>query len=126
MKILLADDNEGYGKLFSDVLRQNGHEVVYVCNKFKLIDYAKKDVYDLIISDYNMPRGIEGLEALIEIRKFDANVPIILCSEKFEDFPQIHLEVRKAVEEYSNVLVFTKAEVRIHAYSKDIEKLFKA
>ncbi len=124
MKILLADDNEKYGKPFSEILRNKGHEVEYVTNKFKLIEYARERVYDLIITDYNMPRGIEGLEAVVEIRKSDADTPIILCSEKFEDIPQIFVDVQKAVEKYPNVRVLTKTEVRSRVNSGELEQVF--
>jgi CheY-like chemotaxis protein len=44
MKILLADDNSTYGRFFSNVLQEKGHQVDYVCNKVKLVERAKKVV----------------------------------------------------------------------------------
>jgi hypothetical protein len=61
-----------------------------------------------------MPRGIEGLEALIEIRQFDANTPVILSSDKFEDMPYLLDAVKKSVSEhhFKYVSVLSKSAVR--------------
>lgn len=119
MKILLADDNDKYGLPFSDKLKSRGSTVDYVTNKPNLVDKARKLGYDLIITDYNMPRGIEGLEAVAEIRLFDKKTPIILCSEKFEDIPQIYREVKRAVEKYPKVYVYPKSDLRNEGFYND-------
>ncbi len=67
-KILVVDDNEMNMRLFSDLLRAKGHDVIECLDGTKALDLAKKHLPDLILMDIQMPE-ISGLAVTKLIRK---------------------------------------------------------
>ncbi len=68
MKILVADDDPIIRKLLSEVLTNDGHQVVVRENGKEALEEAKKQVFQLLFMDVHMP-VMNGLEALVAIRK---------------------------------------------------------
>lgn len=62
-KILVIDDDKSARLLLERVLSRAGHTVTLVDNGEQGLTLLSKDVYDLIITDKNLP-GIDGLEVL--------------------------------------------------------------
>ena len=62
-KILVIDDDKSARLLLERVLSRAGHTVTLVDNGEQGVTLLSKDVYDLIITDKNLP-GIDGLEVL--------------------------------------------------------------
>lgn len=54
-------------------------EVVEASNGKEACDYEEQDPPDLIFMDISMPI-MDGLDALVEIRKHNTKLPIIMCS----------------------------------------------
>lgn len=78
--ILVVDDAAFMRMMIKDVLTKNGFEVVgeaengaRAIEKFKELDPA------LTIMDITMPE-IDGIQAVKEIKKLDANAKVIMCS----------------------------------------------
>jgi len=62
-KILVIDDDKSARLLLERVLSRAGHTVTLVDNGEQGLILLSKEVYDLIITDKNLP-GIDGLEVL--------------------------------------------------------------
>ena len=83
MKILVSDDELIIRKLLQDILTNDGHEVLLAKNGGEAVDQARKNAFDLIISDVHMP-DITGLEVVTTIREFDQKVAIVMM-DSFPD-----------------------------------------
>ena len=80
VRILLAEDNKLNQKLGSFALKNNGAIVEFAEDGEAAVEMAKKQVYDIILMDLQMPK-MNGYEATEEIRKnLKVNTPIIACT----------------------------------------------
>ncbi len=77
--VLVVDDED----LALDVMRKSltymGYTTIAVNNGNEAIDYFIHEKIDAIITDVSMP-VMNGIDLLIEIRKIDKKVPIILIT----------------------------------------------
>lgn len=80
-KILLVEDDPGLGFVIQDTLKENGY-TVHLCRDGKegLMQFNKKD-YQLCLLDVMMPKK-DGFELARDIRKLNAEIPIIFLSAK--------------------------------------------
>lgn len=67
-KILIVEDNEMNMRLFSDLLKSKGYDVLQCLDGKKALGIVKDQHPDLVLMDIQMP-GISGLEVTALIRK---------------------------------------------------------
>lgn len=79
MKLLVVDDEENIRFLFKEELEEEGYEVEVASNGLEAIEKIKTSAYDLVILDIKMP-GMNGIQALSEIKNMNKDLPVILCS----------------------------------------------
>lgn len=90
--VLVVDDNRINQVVTRKILEQKGFICDISDNGMEAIAKVKKNQYDLVLMDVNMP-GITGLEATEKIREFDRSIPIIaLTAVEIE-------EIRSAIME---------------------------
>jgi two-component system chemotaxis response regulator CheY len=78
--ILVVDDAAFMRMMIKDVLSKNGYEILGEAeNGQKAIEKYKELNPDLVIMDITMPE-VDGIQAVKEIKKIDANAKIIMCS----------------------------------------------
>lgn len=75
-RILVAEDNKINQIVTKNLLGLIGYDCVIVENGFNAIQMVKKEDFDLILMDLNMPY-LNGSEATKRIREFDKTTPII-------------------------------------------------
>jgi len=77
ISILLVEDDEVSRNLIEAILSK--YELESVENGKAAIQKTKDNIYDIILMDINLGRGIDGLETVREIRKFESykNTPIV-------------------------------------------------
>ena len=75
-QVLLADDNPDNQELIGYLLRRRRLSVTVVDNGREAVAAARSQRFDLVLMDMHMP-VMGGLEAVREIRKFDADTPIV-------------------------------------------------
>lgn len=78
--ILIVDDAAFMRMMIRDVLTKNGFEIVGEAeNGQKAIEKYKELTPELVIMDITMPE-VDGIQAVKEIKKIDANAKVIMCS----------------------------------------------
>ncbi len=79
-QVLVVDDAAFLRAMLRDILEAAGHEVLSeAANGVEAIEKYKSFRPDVVTMDITMP-VMEGLEALRQIKAFDANARIIMCS----------------------------------------------
>jgi two-component system, cell cycle response regulator DivK len=78
--ILIVDDVEDNRYLFGYYLKATKATLLYATNGQEAVDICKTDsTIDLILMDIQMP-VLNGIEATLEIRKFNQQLPIIVVT----------------------------------------------
>lgn len=79
-KVLIVDDAAFMRMMIKDILQKNGFEVVgEASNGVEAVNLYKKERPDVVTMDITMP-DMDGIEAVKEIRSFDTDAKIIMCS----------------------------------------------
>lgn len=90
-RILIVEDIESNYLLLSIILKKN-YDVSRAVNGADALEKVKSDRFDLLFMDMKMP-VMGGLEATVEIRKFDKTTPIIsLTAHAFESDKEAALQ----------------------------------
>ena len=81
IKVLLIEDSEDDALLLLREFRRGGYEPMYVRveTREELEDALNTQTWDIIISDYSLPR-FNGLEALETVQQYKLDVPFIIVS----------------------------------------------
>ncbi|MGB3367877.1 MAG: response regulator [Acidaminobacteraceae bacterium] len=78
--ILVVDDAAFMRMMIRDVLTKNGYEVLGEAeNGAKAVEKYKEVKPDLVIMDITMPE-VDGIQAVKEIKAFDPNAKVVMCS----------------------------------------------
>lgn len=83
-QILVVDDEIAIREMMTLFLEFEGYEVVAVENAAQALRVLGQCDWSLIITDRMMP-GLSGEELAVEIRKVNADVPIILSTGELPD-----------------------------------------
>ena len=77
-RILVVEDNDLNRKLFCDVLKANGYEVVPVSDGNNFLASAKKSDPQLVIMDIQLP-NVSGVDLIAELKADSAmeSVPVL-------------------------------------------------
>jgi two-component system, OmpR family, KDP operon response regulator KdpE len=86
--ILVVDDEEKIRKLVSMVLRQAGFRIVTASSGQEALERAAAQPLDLIVLDYLLGEGKDGLQVMREIRQW-SDVLIMFLSAKDADVDKI-------------------------------------
>ena len=79
-KVLIVDDAAFMRMMIKDILQKNGFEVVgEASNGIEAVNLYKKEKPDVVTMDITMP-DMDGIEAVKEIKAFDKEAKIIMCS----------------------------------------------
>ncbi len=78
-KILIVDDDNITLSILKQVLYKANHDVTTAIDGEEAIQYVKNTLYDIIVTDFNMP-GMNGIELTKEILKINPQSVIILIT----------------------------------------------
>jgi DNA-binding response OmpR family regulator len=79
LKVLVVDDDDMTLSVNEAMMRRMGHEVTTAEDGRQALGAFMKEGFDLVLTDRQMPH-MGGLELLVEIRKVDKDVPVIVVS----------------------------------------------
>jgi len=87
ISVLLVDDESDFVEPVAFWLRSRKYDVCTARNGREAIQKIKSTAPDIVFMDINMP-GMNGLDALKNIRMFDKTLPVIMvtaayCNEKY-------------------------------------------
>lgn len=82
--ILWTDDEIDLLRAHIFFLREKGYEVDTANNGPDALDLVRKNYYDIIFLDENMP-GLSGLETLAQIKTISPNVPVVMITKSEEE-----------------------------------------
>lgn len=85
--ILIVDDDSTLLKFFKIHLNKIYSKVIVVPNGKEAMAVIKEKAIDLVLSDNRMP-GVDGLELLKKIKRFNAAIPVVLISGAMLDAAQ--------------------------------------
>lgn len=75
-KILVAEDNKTNQMLISILLQECGIGITMANDGIEVQEFFKKDTYDLILMDINMPNK-NGIEAMKEIQEYEKSQHLV-------------------------------------------------
>jgi signal transduction histidine kinase/ActR/RegA family two-component response regulator len=84
LKVLVAEDNKVNMMVLLTFLKRWNVEYTEVVNGAQALSQSKKQDYDLILMDLEMPE-MDGYTAIKEIRKHDHNIPVIAFTAALYD-----------------------------------------
>jgi len=81
--ILVVDDTRSMRKMVATVLENAGYAVEEAADGAEALDKAKNRVFDLVVTDHNMPRmdGVTLVRSLRGLPEYDAVALIVLSTE---------------------------------------------
>ncbi len=82
--ILWADDEIDLLKPHILFLKGKGYDVVTACSGADALEMVRREDYDLIILDENMP-GLTGLETLQQVKMISPQIPVIMITKSEEE-----------------------------------------
>ena len=81
MRILVVEDNKTIGNNIKKYLELENHTVIRAENGLYALEVVKRNEFDVIVLDLMLP-GMDGITLCKNIRKSQANVPIIMATAK--------------------------------------------
>ena len=88
--ILIVDDSPTERHVLSELLTQNGYQVITAENGEEGVEKAKSEQPDLILMDVVMP-GLNGYQATRTLTRDETtkHIPIIVCTSKGQETDRI-------------------------------------
>ncbi|MGF1576138.1 MAG: response regulator transcription factor [Cyanophyceae cyanobacterium] len=85
--ILVVEDNRTYQEMISELLKENGMDVVTASDGIEAMEKVKTVIPDLVVLDVVMPR-MNGYEVCRELKgdPRTQSVLIVMCSTKDQEF----------------------------------------
>ena len=78
-RVLVAEDDDTVRTLVCTLLSEAGYNVYEACDGLEAIDSLKKRRYDVLLTDYHMPK-MDGLELMDLTQAMWPDLPVILAT----------------------------------------------
>ncbi len=90
-QVLIVDDETSIRSLLSAVLAGEGYNVVQAGDGLEAFHELKKQHFDVVISDYRMPR-YDGMQLLATCRSLWPETAVILVSGEDSDWTEVAVQ----------------------------------
>jgi CheY-like chemotaxis protein len=78
-RVLLVEDDDDVRTLITLILTEAGYNVYEACDGLEAVDALKKRRYDVLLTDYHMPK-MDGLELLDLAKAMWPELPVIVAT----------------------------------------------
>jgi len=118
-KLILLEDEEVLGKLYTKALEASGHQVMWLKSTEKLVKRVEEFLPDLILLDSTI-RGEErsGVELIPDLQRALPQIPIVVLS----NYDQFQLE--KMSHPTKHISYFLKIDTPPNVLLKKLQGLF--
>ena len=113
-RILVIDDDEAFRRVFADTLVRAGYQVLTAENGVVALKLFRAQPVDLVITDLVMPEK-EGIETMLELRKLQPSLKIIVMSGGGRVDPTDYLPMAKQLGASKTLAKPFKSEEMLHA-----------
>ena len=121
MKILIAEDDLHIRQGLSDLLSQEGYEIVAAENGKIALELFEKEKPQFVMLDIMMPE-MDGYSVCREIRAMDSEIPIVFLSAKSEEIDRV-IGLELGADDYISKPFGTREVVaRIRAITRRVLK----
>ncbi len=79
IRVLIADDEQTFRETFKQILTEEGFDVTAACDGLEAIEAVRKDPYDVVILDIQMP-GADGIKVLRETMSLRPDTRVIMIT----------------------------------------------
>ena len=79
-KILIIDDDRAVREVLTSYLTEMEYEVESAESGKEAFEHLKQGAFSLVLCDIVMPGGMDGIQTLVEIKKFNKDLPVIMVS----------------------------------------------
>jgi signal transduction histidine kinase len=76
--ILIIEDDLPFREALSNLLQKEGYTVSGAKDGFQAIELAKNNLFELIIADVRLPKGMDGIETVSRIKEIRPTIKIII------------------------------------------------
>jgi DNA-binding response OmpR family regulator len=91
--ILIADDDDRFRNSLAVALQPEGYNLIFAKDGLEAILKVTNNTVDIAVLDIKMP-NVNGIEALIQIKKINPNIPVIMIgSESYERLKKLVLKL---------------------------------
>ncbi|MBA7471010.1 Sensor histidine kinase RcsC [subsurface metagenome] len=119
-QILIIEDDEAFRKTLTNLLKKEGYSVTGVSDGFQAIELAKKSLFELIIADVRLPKGMDGIEAVSIIKGIRPEIKVIvIIITGYTDENAPVRALRMGVDDY--LYKPFKMEVFLHSVERNIK-----
>lgn len=129
-KLLLVEDEPDLRLIVSEVLTDEGYEVLIASTGLEGLNMVKTEKPDIVVADVMMP-VMDGFTMAKEIRKFNSNVPILFLTAKNtiddieEGFETGANDYLKKPFEFRELIVRIRALLRKYIQSNVEEQIYQ-
>ncbi|MFC1699230.1 response regulator [Candidatus Omnitrophota bacterium] len=119
-RILIIEDDQTFRQTLDQLLQKEGYSVTGARDGFQAMEQAKKNLFELIVADVRLPGGMDGIEAIRnikEIRPDAKSMAIVITGYADEDAPIRAIKV--GVDDY--IYKPFKSEEFLHSVERNIK-----
>ena len=89
-KVLIVDDSSLMRAVLKNFVEKEGHDIIEAGDGGEAIEKYKSENPDMVFMDILMPKGLDGISAVREIKKVNPNAKIVMRSEEHTSELQSH------------------------------------
>ncbi len=84
-RILVVDDDAVIVKIITNILHKNDYETAFCHSGEKALEMVQAEVFDLVLLDVQMGKGLDGYETCKMMQKINPDLPVILVTANQDD-----------------------------------------
>ncbi len=113
--ILIVDDDRGQRTVLQTILKREGYDIETAENGIRALEKIEEKMFDVVVSDMRMAQ-MSGRDLLHEIKKRDADLPMLIVTAYAEVNDAVDLVAREGA------FYYLEKPIRIDVLKKEIKR----